>query len=157
MILPSGARGPAAGADLADALDGTLTEVEAALEELMTLTRRPAMPESSLLGAARLRFSRSLGVNLKCLRERVLPLLAASGSERARDAASAADRELNDYFQAAAHHVAAWPSGKVAADWRGYVQSATAMFARLRTLLDTERTRIRPLLVQATTSGRSGK
>lgn len=97
-------------------------------------------PEHTALGSLRLQFSRSLGRHLRLLREQILPVLAKPSTGRRVRLA------LQEYHEQAAHHVAAWPSVNVAADWAGYVRSATAMLERLRHLLELERSQVHPIL-----------
>ena len=76
----------------------------------------------------------------------MLPQLRSSSNARPTIAVEEFRRLLHDYHEAAAHHVARWPSTSVAADWQGYRRSVADMLTRLRKRIEVERRDILPLL-----------
>ncbi|WP_174274026.1 hypothetical protein [Sphingomonas bacterium] len=121
-------------------------EVEAGALEMKRLAALPALPDGAALSAARLRFSRALRRHLQHIDGAVLPHLRATADAAAKPAIEAFRQLLHDYHEAAAHHVARWPSTSVTADWDGYRRSVDDMLVRLRKRGEVERRDIHPLL-----------
>lgn len=122
------------------------SEVDAGALEMERLTRQTTVPEGAALSSARLRFSRGLRRHLQHIDGPVLSHLRATAGADAKPAIDAFRRLLHDYHEAAAHHVARWPSTSVTADWDGYRRSVAEMLARLRRRVEIERRDIYPLL-----------
>ena len=121
-------------------------EVETGAIEMGRLMQMMRAPEGAALSNARLRFSRGLRRHLQHIDGPVLSHLRATAGADAKPAIDAFRRLLQDYHEAAAHHVARWPSTSVAADWDGYRRSVAEMLARLRQRVEVERRDIHPLL-----------
>lgn len=121
-------------------------EVDASAAEVERLSRATVVPDSAILSTARLRFSRALRRHLQHVDGAVLPQLRSPSNARPTIAVEEFRRLLHDYHEAAAHHVARWPSTSVAADWHGYRKSVADMLVRLRKRIEVERRDILPLL-----------
>lgn len=121
-------------------------EVEASAREMASLARLPALPDGAVLSAARLRFSRALRHHLQHVDTAVQPHLLAAADRAAKPRIDAYKQLLHRYHEAAAHHVARWPSTRVTTDWDGYRRSVSDMLARLRERVAAERRDIHPLL-----------
>ena len=145
--LLSPAEDPPARERLAAELLAINDEVEAAAVEMEHLAGLAASPGAGTLSAARLRFSRALRRHLEHVDGTILAHLRATTDASAKPAIDGFRRLLHDYHDAAAHHVARWPSTSVAADWDGYRRSAGDMLVRLRRRIEAERRDIHPLLV----------
>lgn len=124
-------------------------EVDASAQELERLVRLPALPDGALLSAARLRFSRVLRRHLQHVDGSIQSHLRTAADAAAKPRIDAYRQLLNDYHEAAAHHVARWPSTSVTTDWDGYRQSVGDMLVRLRQRIVVERRDIHPLLADA--------
>ena len=146
-------------ADAASSADGALVgvrllrelveingEVDADALEMERLTRLTALPEGQALSSARLRFSRGLRRHLQHIDGPVLSHLRTTVAADAIPAIDAFRRLLHGYHEAAAHHVAHWPSTSVTSDWDGYRRSVGEMLASLRRRVEVERREIHPLL-----------
>lgn len=125
------------------AIDG---EVDAGARELEALVKLGDLPDGPSLSVARLRFSRALRQHLQFVDTAVMPYLRATVDAKADQIVGDYRRLLNGYHEAAAHHVAAWPSISVAADWDGYGRSVADMLSRLKRRVEAERRDIHPLL-----------
>ena len=125
------------------AIDEDVDAGALAMEQLVKLN---ALPDGALLSAARLRFSRALRRHLQHVDGAIMPYLQATLDARASQLIGDYRRTLNSYHEAAAHHVAQWPSNSVAADWGGYRRSVADMLSRLRKRIEIERRDIHPLL-----------
>ena len=121
-------------------------EVDGGARELESLVNLDDMPSAALLSAARLRFSRALRRHLQHVNGAVIPYLRAILDAKTDQVVGDYRRVLNGYHEAAAHHVALWPSTNVAADWGGYRRSVADMLARLRKRVEVEQRDILPLL-----------
>ncbi len=121
-------------------------EVDASGLEMERLARLPVLDDGSVLSAARLRFSRALRRHLQHVDGAILPYLRKTASAKTRSVVDDYRRLLHDYHEAAAHHVANWPSTNVATDWSGYRTSVADMLARLRRRIEVESRDIHPLL-----------
>lgn len=124
-------------------------EVDGGARELESLVKLDDMPNAALLSAARLRFSRALRRHLRHVDGVVMPYLRATFDAKTDQIVGDYRRVLNGYHEAAAHHVALWPSNNVAADWGGYRRSVADMLARLRKRVEIEQRDILPLLASA--------
>ena len=121
-------------------------EVEAGALGMERLARLAAYPEGASLSTARLRLSRALRRHLEHVDGAVLPHLHTTMNAGVKSAIDQYRRLLYDYHEAAAHHVARWPSTSVTADWDGYRRSVADMLSRLRTRIEVERRDIHPLI-----------
>ncbi|WP_375398094.1 hypothetical protein [uncultured Sphingomonas sp.] len=139
------------GADI-DRLSIDLTafndDVQAAALDLERLIALGTSPDGGVLASARLRFSRALRVHLQHVDGAVLPALRRAADARMRAAIDEYRRVLHDYHEAAAHHVARWPSAAVTADWDGYRHSVADMLARLSRRVAVEQRIVHPLLTR---------
>lgn len=135
-----------AGVLLLRELEAINGEVDAGALEMERLTRLTAAPEGAALSSARLRFSRGLRRHLQHIDGPILSHLRATAGADAKPAIDGFRRRLHDYHEAAAHHVARWPSTSVTADWDGYRRSVAEMLVRLRQRVEVERRDIHPLL-----------
>lgn len=134
--------GPALLADL----QAINRDVEACGLEMERLARMTDLPDTAAISTARLRFSRALRRHLQHVDEAVLKHLGDTTDAAAWQAVVGYRRLLHDYHEAAAHHVARWPSTRVTADWEGYRRSVAEMLTRLRKRLEVEQREIHPLL-----------
>lgn len=141
------ADGPRLGYDLLSDLLTIDREVEAGALEMEHLARMTELPDNATLSTARLRFSRALRRHLQHVDGAVLKHLRATTDVTAKPAIDDFRRLLHDYHEAAAHHVARWPSTSVAADWDGYRRSVGDMLSRLRKRIEIEHRDIHPLLI----------
>ena len=121
-------------------------EIDVSGQEIERLVMLAELPDGSLLSAARLRFSRALRRHLQYVDGTILSHLRVTADPRAKPALDAFRLLLQEYHEAAAHHVARWPSTSVTADWDGYRQSVKDMLAKLRNRIAVERRDIHPLL-----------
>ncbi|WP_375396685.1 hypothetical protein [uncultured Sphingomonas sp.] len=121
-------------------------EVEAGAREMERLSRLTALPDGAALSTARLRFSRALRRHLQHVDGAILSYLRVATAVTATPAVEDFRRLLHEYHEAAAHHVARWPSTSVVADWDGYRRSVADMLARLRERTEVEKRDIHPLL-----------
>ena len=137
-----GARGIAVLAELT----AINSEVDGGARELESLVKLHDIPSAALLSAARLRFSRALRRHLQHVDGVVMPYLRATLDAKTDQVVGDYRRVLNGYHEAAAHHVALWPSNNVADDWGGYRRSVADMLARLRKRVEIEQRDILPLL-----------
>ncbi|WP_157134762.1 hypothetical protein [Sphingomonas sp. PAMC 26605] len=119
------------------------------LERLVRLADYPG----GLLDAVRLRFSRALRRPLQLLDGVITPQLRSSTDAADKPALIAYRRLLSAYHEAAAHHVARWPSTKVATDWGGHRRSVSEMLSRLRERVEAERRDIVPVLLRQDPAG----
>lgn len=142
---------PPEGDRLLEELIAINDEVDASALDMERLAQLATLPENTVLSAARLRFSRALRRHLLHAGGAVLPHLR---NTRASPAVDDFQRLLHEYHEAAAHHVARWPSTSVATDWHGYRKSVGEMLARLRMRAEIERRTIHPLLVTPETRPR---
>ena len=124
-------------------------EVEASMQDMEGLVRLAVQPGNAVLSTARLRFSRSLRRHLQHVDGAIMAHLRATDAAGVKPAIDAYRRLLHDYHEAAAHHVARWPSTSVAADWEGYRRSVADMLAKLRKRIMAEQRDILPLLGRA--------
>lgn len=124
-------------------------EIDASLQEMARLVGLAALPDGSTLSTARLRFSRALRRHLQHVDGQILSHLRTTADPRAKPTLDAFRLLLQEYHEAAAHHVARWPSTSVTADWDGYRGSVNDMLARLRNRIAVERRDIHPLLADA--------
>lgn len=123
-------------------------DVDAGARDMAQLIAQDTLPDGALLSAARLRFSRALRRHLQHVDGAVMPYLRSAEDRQGSDSVDGFRRLLNTYHEAAAHHVAQWPSNRVAADWNGYRRAVAAMLARLRERRAVERRDIHPLLAR---------
>ena len=121
-------------------------EVEAGALEMERLARLAVHPDGTSLSTARLRFSRALRRHLEHVSGAILPHLHTTANASGKSAIDHYRRLLHDYHEAAAHHVARWPSTSVTADWDGYRHSVAEMLSRLRKRTEVERRDIHPLI-----------
>ena len=131
------------------ALDDDVYAAALALEQLVKLS---VLPEGASLAAGRLRFSRALRRHLQHIDSAVMPYLRDAADARASQIIGNYRRTLNSYHEAAAHHVAQWPSTSVTQDWDGYRRSVADMLSRLRKRIETEHRDIHPLLADRDSS-----
>lgn len=123
--------------------------VRAAALDMERLTAPDTSPDSGALASARLRFSRALNVHLRHVDGAVLPALRRAADPRVMAALHQYRRVLHEYHEAAAHHIARWPSTGVTADWDGYRRSVADMLARMRGRVAAEERIVYPLLARA--------
>lgn len=123
-------------------------EIEASEREMARLVGLAELPDGGALSTARLRFSRVLRRHLQHVDGPILSHLRTTADPRAKPAIDAFRLLLQEYHEAAAHHVARWPSTSVTADWNGYRRSVKDMLARLRNRIAVERRDIHPLLAE---------
>ncbi len=122
--------------------------VLAAALDMERLSALATSPDGGMLASARLRFSRALRVHLTHVDGAVLPALRLAADPRVKAAIDEYRRVLHEYHEAAAHHVARWPSADVTADWDGYRHSVADMLARLRERVAVEERVVHPLLAR---------
>lgn len=144
--IPPSASGSPDGSRLMTELLTINEEVGASGLEMERLARLPALGDSSVLSTARLRFSKALRRHLQHVDGAILPHLRTTADAKTNAIVDDYRRLLHDYHEAAAHHVANWPSTNVATNWDGYRKSVADMLARLRRRIEVERRDIHPLL-----------
>lgn len=135
------------GGDVLATLLAINQEVATAGQEMERLARLTELPDAAVLSTARLRFSRALRRHLQYVDQTVLTQLRGAVDDYGP--VTAYRRLLQDYHEAAAHHVARWPSTSVTADWHGYRRSVADMLDRLGKRVEAERRDIYPLLDDA--------
>ena len=145
----SSAAAPAHGEGLLRELLAINDEIDASQQEMARLVGLAELPDGSTLSTARLRFSRALRRHLQHVDGPILSHLRTTADPRAKPTLDAFRLLLQEYHEAAAHHVARWPSTSVTADWDGYRRSVNDMLARLRNRIAVERRDIHPLLAGA--------
>lgn len=136
---------PSGPALLAD-LQAINRDVEACGLQMERLARMTDLPDTAALSTARLRFSRALRRHLQHVDGGILKHLGDTTDAAARQAVAGYRRLLHEYHEAAAHHVARWPSTSVTTDWEGYRRSVADMLARLRQRVKVEQRDIHPRL-----------
>lgn len=142
----AGAARRAKGVGLLVELKAIDAEVEAGARGLRALVDLGDLPDAPILSAARLRFSRALRRHLLYVNDAVLAYLREATDSDGMRVIGDYRQLLNGYHEAAAHHVAAWPSTTVADDWAGYRRSVADMLSRLARRMEAERRDIHPLL-----------
>ena len=120
-------------------------EIEASAADLERLVSLPSLSQAEL-ATTRLRFHRALRRHLKQVDESVTGHLRATNDPATNRAVDEYRKLLREYHEAAARHVARWPSTSVATDWAGYRRSVADMLSRLRGRIAAERRDIHPLL-----------
>lgn len=112
------------------------------------MVAQPATQDRAETAALRLRFSRSLRRHLQFIDLVVMPEVQKLGrTERARAAEVRA--VLQRYHEAAAHHVAAWPSEKLQTEWAAYGSAVRRMLDLLQERTEIEQRLLYPILRQA--------
>ncbi len=145
----SPAADPSGGDGLLRALIAINDEIDASAQEMQRLVDLAVLPDGGMLSAARLRFSRALRRHLQHVDGPILSHLRTTADPGARPAVDAFRLMLQEYHEAAAYHVARWPSTSVTADWDGYRRSVNDMLARLRNRIAVERRDVHPMLADS--------
>lgn len=113
-------------------------DIISGIEEVRELCE-PDVPDLGRLALARLRLSRLSTARSRFITERVIPSLLDGADPALRDELVSMQRAFAEKRLRSSHHVSAWSTQAIAADWEGYRSASRAIRAMMEEQIDREK------------------